>query len=532
MSTSNSLPIYESAFNTTMLSVWQNTKFRENISQMSYYRSICAYIRSGIQGDAQRRLMMYYWLISIGYPSDLLTDVVNKYYSGLPTSNLQFKRILNNLAQVYNDPPTRKINTEGVESDNDVKAEILAMLLTESGFDNAMQRLHKIAKASGKAVARPRIKQGKMNYQILMPDQYQTDKDEAGNILAIWIPYTTVITNPTTGEQEAALRFEYWDSTDYKVLDSEGNATEFPLEIQTYDANYGIVKTTSTSVTSWAHNYGRVPYAELTFSLDDIDISDNDVDMYELVKEQLNINYMDLLSNENLTLSAFSMISFTNYKFGNPDQMRVGPGKIFNVRAVDPDIPPPSVELITPDTFFEAFEALKDDKIRQTQKAAGLPSSLYSDNPGLAASGEALKIDWRELLESRNEDIVSLRNFDKELVKLTAIIADRDVASPNIGFAGGSYLFIISLNFKEIQTFESIEAKFERLETARVRGLITPLSYYYELTQDETVKTNQEAIDKMNENSALFEQLNFTAPEIETVVEDENGIDTNQFEGE
>ena len=87
------------------------------------------------------------------------------------------------------------------------------------------------------------------------------------------------------------------------------------------------------------------------------------------------------------------------------------------------------------------------------------------------------------------------------------MVIDLDIASPNKGMFNGAYDFDITINYSELQTFEEPKDKLERLDSYRNKGLINPLQYYFELTGDETVKTNEEAIEAINKNLELFELI-------------------------
>lgn len=138
-------------------------------------------------------------------------------------------------------------------------------------------------------------------------------------------------------------------------------------------------------------------------------------------------------------------------------------------------------------------------------KLLGLPTSLAENNPGLAASGEALKQDWRELYEARLIDMAELKQWDRDLIRLTATVLNTDIASEWRGKFKGEYN--ISIDYGELQEFEAWADKSARLDKQKNDGTITVLSWYKAYTQDDSIATDEEAIQIIKDNLEMFNQL-------------------------
>lgn len=485
-------PIYLKAFEEDINQIWNSlSEFQDTTTQMSYYRALSSFLRDGIDGDAQRRALMYYHLESLGFEVSASTATANRLFNSIPTGNLEFTRALNNIAQVYNNPPTRDF-----EIDNEDLKETLVQYLDDSGYNTMLHNLHKTLKSCSKVAVRPLFKQGQLTYDILLPDEFQEIKDDSGRLLEIWIPFYEGNYNAVDDSYTSELMFEVWTDETYRVTNNSGATQTSTIDVSVWNGSEFV--TEERTFEELDHGLGQVPYQV-------IDIKDKD--LFQAMRRQLDINFLDFCSNQDVVFSAFAQQYLVNFGKGASEKAVMSPGYKFFIDGITSEDVPPFAETVDTETFFEQFNEFKNQIIVDLYKALGLPGSIIDSNPGLAASGEALKADWREMLEKRQEDIVVLKIIDNSMVSLVAKIIDLDIGSPTPGIFNGNYDVSMSINYQELQTFEDPNEKLERIESYRSKGLIDPLRYYFELTQDESVKTNEQAIEKINENLELFSQI-------------------------
>lgn len=488
--------IYLDCFSSEFTNVYGDIKeFTPLKKDWCYQRALSAFVREGRQGERQRRDLLYYTLQAYGFRAEQQEDTIVKMFPVLPSSNLETKRVLDNVCNLYNNPPKREIAGK-----NDT---LLADVLRECKFDAIMNYIHRVSKLTGEIAIRPRIRKGKVNLQCLLPDNYQTVKDSFGNVKEIYIPFIEHITKPN-GQVEAEQRFEYWDAKYYRQLDKKGNPTTFTYEYQKYNSAINGWDSVSIQVNQVEHGYSRIPFEVFTADINDNDGSESISDGWELVTRQLELNAINLLGRENFIYNGFSLWYFINYGL-SAQETRISPGQVFIVDDPNPDASAPEAGTVSPNTQYLDFEELYSLKSKAMFKNWGLPASLIQENPGLAASGEAMKQDWRELEEKRKMDMVILKAWDSDLVNLVALVATKDPASRYLGKFTLPYE--INLDYTESVGYETFEDKSIRLTQQKTDGTISLLHWYQAYTGDDAVTTDEEVIEIINSNLEMFNKL-------------------------
>jgi len=98
----------------------------------------------------------------------------------------------------------------------------------------------------------------------------------------------------------------------------------------------------------------------------------------------------------------------------------------------------------------------------------------------------------------RREDVENLRPFEKRLLELTLIVANTDAASPYLGKITQKYEY--SIDYKELYSNENTKDEIEIVEGKWQKGLLTPLEYLQSYKLDDTIETDEQAIEFINKN--------------------------------
>ncbi len=505
-------PIWRDAFNTSYYGKWANLAIKglnQNSDVMSYNAALSCWVQGGKDAVQCRQKLLYSLLKATGFSSILPTDGINRHYASLPSCNLFINRVLKNLCTAYIEEPAREPIARSLrDSPSAAETCVFTEITKQTGFNYKLLQAHRKAKLCGSAAVRPRVRRGELQLQVLTPEKYQCVYNDYGTLLEIYIPFNELVNKPGTDETTTELRYEYWDREFYMVLDENGRQVPFLHTYRTYNAGANDFSDEKTvELMQLEHGYGRIPFEILSFDINDNDHTGGSEDLYELVRAQLACNALDYMAMENVAYSAVSMWVMTNMGLGAG--AKIGPGAAFAREGVkSPDVgepAPPSVETVSMTTYFESINSLKEKIKVQAMKDLGLPNSLILENPGLA-SGEAMKVDYRELEMIRKEDIELLRPFEKRLLGLALTVAGRDPASPYYGAMGDIYDY--SIDYKEPFSAEKTIGQMEALEFRRAKGVISPLEYLSGYKADDTIAGDDEAMDYIKGNINKFGNIN------------------------
>jgi len=529
---------YEFAYKDSLFATWQYTPFKLDIAEMSYQKAMAVFGQTGQTAEEARRELLYQYLKYSNFSSTKQDDVIKSMFPTLPTSNSFVNRIIKNIANIYINMPLRSYEGNGTE--------LLEETLTEASYNSTMLNTYRKAKLNGECLVRPRIRRGKLTYQILTPESYRVTKDEHGNILEYWRPYYEYVVS-LSGVSESKLRFEVWTLEEFKILDGEDEhlkPIKFTQKTQRIDTTTNGIIETENEYTSFPNPYKDykgnpiIPIAILNFSQNDDDGTEESKDNYELVKTQLESNLMDFITKENYIYNSIGFWVMMNIDMENSN-IPIGNSRGIVMQGVQEPVEGgnamPSIEHVTADGVYNELIEANKTVLTQRMRDAGLPESMVSQNPGIAASGAAMQIDWRELIETRKEDYGVLKRFENELINLTAMFLNFDSASTLKGKFKSE--IIVTIDYVE-QSFNDWAEKKESNDYKRRNGLITVKEYVEQMAGVDTILDDDEAIEYMNNNINKFEGVKSNDSEgtgTETIGFDESDtkqtINAEQSEG-
>lgn len=467
----NTRSIYGDAFNGELTAIWFSTPFLSEVEDMSYVRAISCFMQDSEDAEEARRKLLYIYLRTF-CKSDAATDPLNVQRPILPSHNRNFQRAINNICTLYNQAPARDYN----DLSETLKAK-LESLLDDIKINRHLKHAYKLAKCVNEVIMRPYQINGKWNIEILTPDLYRIENDlYTKEIKSIWIPF--VVRDRWGVIQQ---KFYVWTAETLRVADSEGAYQKFTFNGVTYPE------------AGLNHNYKRIPYVRLMMS-ENPDVIGGA--LWELAKAQLEYNSGKYIAQENLHYAALGLWFFKD--IANPGEILLNPGRAYVKSTTTPD-ENPEISFISGTPIYNDVQAYNELAIRDTMKSFGLPNSMIMESANLQ-SGVSMLIDRMELNEQRNDDIDILQEFEEDLINLIAIVANVEL---NTGFPH----IEVNTDYIEPSIFMEAKDELEHNQALFDKGLLSPSQYVQRLTGNDNIKTDQEAIEFINNNLKLKGEL-------------------------
>lgn len=346
-----------------------------------------------------------------------------------------------------------------------------------------------------------------LSLKIYTPDLYRVAYDDYYNITEVWIPRQEKYLD--NNKYKIRTIYDVWDSQRYRKLDYHGNPVVFMYNNQKY---------TELPLPT----YKCPPFCEL--------IIDGDSDVYggglwELAKAQLEANMWDFLIKENAIYNGFSVWMMVN--FGKKyTRAKLSPGhviKIDNVKEVEGDDIPPYIDTITPSQQYTEMNEIKTTRIKMMLKNIGLPSSIVEDRD---TSGVAMLIDRAELNEMRMEDISVLKHNEKRLHNVIANVLNTefDESYPDE--------IDVTMDYVEPSVYREPKDEYEYHKSLYDNGFIDVKTFIHKITGDDSIITEQDAIEYINNNLRIINELQRRATGAgggnESAISTSSGAEDNQ----
>lgn len=502
--------IYDSAFQAEYYAQYGGIKeIRDALDDLPYKRAISAFIqKGGKDAERDRRELLYQYLKSKGLRHDTEDSKINQQYNTLPNSNYETRRVIDNLCKVYTDEVTREYKNV-----NKSVTKLINEITDEVSFNSKMQKIHEICKSNASCLVHPRVRNKKLDLQILRPEQYVTIKNDYGKLTDVYIHYTETIHDPSGYETKTEGRIKHWNDEYMTVYNTTGQIIPITRTIQVYNEQTESFQDVTLNEDRYEHGLGMIPFLEVSFTDNDGDGTEDGEDLYELILEQLFINMIDFLLTDN---TIYTVMVWVAINLGLEDKAEFGPDRVIAKDDVSAEtgLAPPELFNVQANIEFEAFQDLKESRLKDIMKKLGLPTSIVTDNPGLASSGVAMKQDRIELEEIRQKDINKLRQFDKRIIKLLILFAHKDMSSKYKGEFSGIYdnttneiELDFSVDYADQGIHETPKEQIERLSFLAENGLISPTAYVKQLTGNSTLANDEQAIEYMINNKNYFKQI-------------------------
>lgn len=446
------------AFSAEFTAIWGGTPFEDEIDSLAYFRAMTCWLASTYYDLESRRAYMYKYLES-NFSSTKNDDTINELYRLIPIEQ-SITRILRNLCILYNREPKREFKSTSADKykENYAKGRV----------NSALRQAHEFARFTNNALIMPRVRAGKLDIDVLLPDLYRviTDDNNYREVKELWIP---IITRGTTD-------FHVWTAEEYRRLDYKGD-----------------------TIKQEANRYGCIPGVFLQFNRNTADYYGSG--LFELVMATLDNNKLKFLADNNVDYTGFSVWVATN--FGVALDTRIAPNRLLrvdNIASGEGALIEPDLRAISPESNYLSIEELRDMRYRRALRDCGLPASMYDSNPGLAASGTAMLIERQELMESREIDIDVMRHCEQELCDMITKVVNADLGESLIPAEMG-------VDYAEFEVVSEPKYEFELARQKFEYGLITALDFVKKMSGYDLASTNDDAIKYLKNNRDLLKLL-------------------------
>ena len=381
---SNHSEYYRDAFVYDYQSIWRGVEPPdEEIYWRCYYRALTCFLRTDPESIIDRRKLLYSYVKS-EYKTEHAHDTLNRYRKQLPVDST-VRRVVRNICTAYDAVPDRMF------SDDERVQTVMDDLYSQLNMATRAQRIYHRARLTGMVAARPVYRAGKWYLDFMTPDEFMltADPDDDRSITAF------------TYARSSNEGIEYVTWTADNIITRGYNGKEKRVD---------------------ENPYKRIPYAILRLADDDGVYTGG---MFELVESQLDVNKTKWQATVNVTFAGSPVWVATNFPDGD---IVISPDRVIVARGVTlgegQDVPP-QLDAVTPESAYEAIQDHATNRERQMQMAEGIPLSMLTEQ-GNPPSGVARMIERMELTEMRYSDQRHLRSWEKELAKLTALVADTD----------------------------------------------------------------------------------------------------------
>lgn len=456
-------PDHVRAFAPSFTAIWGTTKFANEVNNLAYFRAMTCFLGNEEEDIADRRKLVYSYLQN-DFASSEQADTINQLYNILPVEE-SVSRVLRNLCTLYNEAPNRKFDSDKVNEVYD-----------KSGINSALLQAHRMAKFCNSCLVMPSVRDGKIEFDIYPPDLFrvETDPKDFKKITEIWVPISTM-----DAAGDVTYSFKVWTNELYWNADIEGKTIEGTEE---------------------PNRYGRIPAVVLQFNHSRTNFYGGG--LWELVLATLDDNKLCFLVNNDVVYSSFSIWVATN--FDAKTDLRLAPNKLLRITGAkqgEGESVPAQIESIHGQGSFTQIEELRDSRQRRAMRKLGLPESLVSSNPGLAASGVSMQVDRLELQERRKEDITVMSKFERDFYPILAAVVNRDLG---IGLPENSN---VGIDYVEQSEYIDPAVKSATIKEQFEAGIIGAKDYLSNFTKNEMVTTDEEAINYMVNNLTLYKRL-------------------------
>jgi len=459
-------PAYLRAFGAEFNVTWGSTKFKTEIENLSYFRSLTCWYGSN-EFDTQDRRELLYRYAEAHFDTEDQYSTLNELYQALPVKS-GGKRILRNLCGLYNLAPRRNFGTGRSE-------EIARTLYGRIAIDNAMKLAHRYARLTNNALIMPKRAGQDIIFDVIPPDLYRVvlNHDDFRQVDELWIPIR---------RRNGKTEFNVWTAEMYSKVDVEGKV-----------------------ISSEPNPYKRIPGVFLQLETDVVNYYGSG--LIELTEAEIDNNFLKFCIDNNIVYSGFNVWLATNF---NLSKLTLSPNKVVSINEVvlgEGALVPPSLESISPSENFLALEEVQDKRYQRALREMGLPATLYSPD-AKPESGYSIFMQRQELMEIRKEDESIMRAFEREVYKLLALMQQVDFgvsAMPSVEEFQIDYQEQgIMLEPKE--DFELKKAKFEY-------GVLAPMTFVKELAGIDNMATDEEAIQFIQTNRTLIQDITTTGQE-------------------
>lgn len=340
------------------------------------------------------------------------------------------KKIINETAMVYRGPAIRYAAI-GEESEGQpaVIDERYSKILDESRINIVMQSVNRYTKLVNHTLVRPVMRKGKIEYDIILPDQFEiyTDENDWKNVVAV--KYYTgdcdVDGSPWSfkaGSTSVSKKKGYIWVKQTAIVSHNGKPITLEAGVYEFDQSKSNEPMIVSDFPYQKNGENVLPFL-LTYKEFPIETLLNFTQDSALADTSLTFDVMFTYLNEIIKYQSHAQLVITgDVDLKLPDRFTSGPGTIHKLLATGGNADMKAVDVHGP------IKELADTIMQRIQMVCaqyGIPPSALTLT-GTPQSGYAMKMDRSGLEEIRKADVEHYREFEKELFELTRIVNNTD----------------------------------------------------------------------------------------------------------
>ena len=425
-----------------------------------------------------------------------------------------FKAINNLKAKTYKDSPNREwvVNNEADESYND--------LILKSNLDSESIRLEKFSFINNIAFMRAKIVYGKLCYEAIAPEYIDIEQDPQDpwkfNALV-----HTIVKNATSGEHTTA--YHVW-TNGKSSIDEETmpNGYMQTVYLDSEGVERGGEKIPNPYIDPETQE-GIIPYVEMrtVMGVDYWSETMNN-DLYE---GTLQINVKQTHSNNLKKYSGYRQLFISG---GQVDTAKLQNQKsdVASAIVVSGVVgqSEPTIQAVEHSNDPNVLDrAINGDKAQLAQNH-GVSFNAEAMSGNQRQTAEAMTISRQQLMEIRKEVLPLFREYEKNLAKITVIIANTPQESGlglNIDITGE-----FRIDYVEPKVVSSPKEELETDLLKISQGVMSKAQLLMKLNPD--IKSEEDAIERLEKIKEINEGQNGIDNEIANAVQ---GINVTQIDG-
>ncbi len=387
------------------------------------------------------------------------------------------KKVINQLAIVYNEPAKRNILLSG-KKDEKLTSNLLSSL--PSNINTIDKTAHRYAKLFNTSLTRISFKNGRLLYDVLPSHLFDVLVDDNDPYSLLELSYDKYIKNED-GDDELYTVFWTKDRHYMKQVLEVGEKYIYGDEVPIGNNK------------EMVNPYGVIPFAAMRMEMQGDFWGTGQCDLAN-VNEQINFLLTDLI-NGGIIMQSWGTPFIANTGLEEKKKrLRFGPKHPIAVKQTNSEFPP-IFEYKNANPLIAEVRDTIDWKIKLIALSKGLnPNSFLAD--AKAASGYSKIIDSLEQLEIRRDDIEPCRIYEDERFNIS-----RSVLNYHMQFTGKEQGMIpadagMSVDFAEIEVPRTADEKMKENEFKLAKGMTSVIELMKEQNPDLTDEEAEEMIKK------------------------------------
>lgn len=447
--------------------------------------------------------------IQEAYMSGVFSEKTIEKYRRIQSYGSNLQKVLRNVCTLYNRTPERKFLAPQNGNDGTDTDALFHGAYSEMKANVAFQRAYKIAFVTNHVALRPRFSSGgKWKTELRFPHSYRLrpKEDFPDEVGEMWVANYS---RPTMvdGRVSRVVRFTVW--TDEFVWSADYRGRPIGPD--------GKPVADVTAVRE-VNPYGRIPYTFIRLN-DPVDGDLYGSGMWDLVSLQVWNNVTRFINDRNHLFTSYAILIAINMGLKGGSQS-LAPGSILNVddvratQGLPGEKVEPDIRSVGQESSFNSGEDFRHERIREFFREHGLPSYYY-DESGNPPSGEALKVQERELRRITDEHRPSLGDAERDFAELTGVVNNVDrwrrtpggelVRTPLQGRKSWPVdLPDFSIDWQEEPFYISPKEDYALAKEKMEDGVLSPREFLKRFGGHDSVASDAEAIEIMKRQSYSF----------------------------